>query len=167
MSQGVDIREVSAVDAARIRKLVARSDAYLSALYPPQSNHAEPLDALLGPDAVFLVADVDGEPAACGAVKFCNGAERYGEIKRVFVAEEHRGKRLAISIIDRLEAKLIANDIRLVRLEAGPLQPEALGLYRRLGYAECGPFGDYVADPLSVFMQKRLGGQDRPAVPSR
>ena len=42
----------------------------------------------------------------------------------------------------------------LLRLETGVLQPEALGLYRKLGYRERGPFGAYAADPLSVFMEK-------------
>jgi putative acetyltransferase len=43
-----------------------------------------------------------------------------------------------------------------MRLETGVLQTEALGLYRRLGYQERGPYGDYETDPLSVFMEKRL-----------
>jgi hypothetical protein len=36
------------------------------------------------------------------------------------------------------------------------MQPEALGLYRALGYVERRPFGDYKSDPLSVFMEKAL-----------
>ena len=43
-----------------------------------------------------------------------------------------------------------------VRLETGIYQPEALGLYRSAGYVEREAFGDYVPDPLSVFMEKRL-----------
>ncbi len=41
--------------------------------------------------------------------------------------------------------------------ETGTRQPEALGLCRRLGYVERGPFGTYAVDPLSVFMETRLG----------
>lgn len=44
----------------------------------------------------------------------------------------------------------------MIRLETGVYQPEALALYGRAGYVERGPFGDYVADPLSVFMEKEL-----------
>ena len=43
-----------------------------------------------------------------------------------------------------------------LRLSFGPARPEAIGLYRRHGFAECGPYGDYGDDPLSVFMQKPL-----------
>jgi putative acetyltransferase len=38
----------------------------------------------------------------------------------------------------------------------GVSQPEALGLYRKLGYAERGPFGRYKSDPLSVFLEKKI-----------
>jgi putative acetyltransferase len=46
--------------------------------------------------------------------------------------------------------------VNVARLEAGPLQPKALSLYRKLGYTERGPFGSYRVDPLSVFMEKTL-----------
>jgi len=53
-----------------------------------------------------------------------------------------------------LEAQHVG--LRLMRLETGIHQPEALALYRRAGYAERAPFGEYVADPLSVYMEKTL-----------
>jgi putative acetyltransferase len=53
-----------------------------------------------------------------------------------------------------LETELEHRGIRLYRLETGIKQPEALGLYRKLGYRERPPFGSYRADPLSVFMEK-------------
>ncbi len=43
-----------------------------------------------------------------------------------------------------------------VRLETGIYQPEAIGLYRKYGYVEIEPFGSYLPDPLSLFMEKRL-----------
>jgi putative acetyltransferase len=58
--------------------------------------------------------------------------------------------------MEKLESHLKTNGIALARLETGISQPEALGLYRRLGYVEREPFGAYAADPLSVFMEKRL-----------
>jgi len=37
-------------------------------------------------------------------------------------------------------------------------QPAAIRLFEQAGYRRCGPFGDYPTDdPLSVFMEKRLG----------
>jgi putative acetyltransferase len=60
--------------------------------------------------------------------------------------------------MDYLEARLREQGIELLRLETGIHQPEAIGLYRKLGYRERGPFGAYRVDPLSVFMEKRAAG---------
>ena len=89
----------------------------------------------------------------------------YGEIKRVFVLPEHRGKGLARAIMATLESLLRREGTALARLETGVAQPEALGLYRSLGYRERAPFGTYRPDPLSVFMEKVL--QSQGAQPSR
>ena len=55
-----------------------------------------------------------------------------------------------------LEDELRQRGVELIRLETGVRQPEALGLYRKLGYRERGPFGAYRPDPLSVFMEKSV-----------
>lgn len=151
-----EIRRVQRTDDSRLAALVAKSDEYLSGLYPPESNHAEPLDALVADDCAFFACYVDGELAGCGGVRVHDRDPRFGEIKRVFVDEKHRGKGLAVAIMQHLEEYLLGIGIGVARLEAGPLQPEALGLYTRLGYRECGPFANYDPDPLSVFMEKVL-----------
>jgi putative acetyltransferase len=135
---------------------VAKSDKYLSSLYPAESNHAEPLEALVGENSAFFAGYIGEQLVACGAVKLVEDDSTYGEIKRVFVAEQQRGKRLATTLVQHLEKYLMSIDVRIVRLEAGPMQPEALKLYHKLGYTERGPFGSYIADPLSVFMEKVL-----------
>ena len=135
---------------------MARSDEYLRSLYPPESNHAESMDALVSENSAFFVGYVGAEPVVCGAAKIARDDGIYGEIKRVFVAEEHRGKNLATAIMEHLEDHLRRSGIDTVRLEAGPKQPAALSFYRKLGYAECGPFGGYAADPVSVFLEKSL-----------
>lgn len=85
-----------------------------------------------------------------------DGAMSYGEIKRLYVPPAHRGKGLAKALIVRLETELRDRQIRWAKLETGIAQPEAIALYERLGYHRCDPFGDYSADPLSVFMAKDL-----------
>lgn len=152
----MEIRRIIDTNDSEILALVAKSDEYLSSLYPPESNHAEPLEALIAADSVLFVGYIENVPVACGGVVILNDDIRFGEVKRVFVEQKHRGKRLATAVIQHLEAYLLQNGIGVIRLEAGPLQPAALGLYRRLGYRECGPFGKYSPDPLSVFMEKVL-----------
>lgn len=156
MSAKLIMRRIWDLSDSKVTSLVAKSDEYLSSLYPPESNHAEPLEALIGEDSAFFVGYIDNELAACGAVKIAVDDAMYGEIKRVFVAEEQRGKRLATAVMKHLEDHLSNNGVKVIRLETGPMQPEALSLYRKLGYYERDPFGSYSTDPLSVFMEKIL-----------
>ncbi|MGI9273143.1 MAG: GNAT family N-acetyltransferase [Woeseiaceae bacterium] len=156
MTEKFEMRRVRDLHDADILSLIAKSDDYLSSLYPPESNHAEPLEALIDRNSAFFAAYLGEHLAACGAVKLVKNGTAYGEIKRVFVAEEFRGKRFATAVMQHLEEYVSSNGINVVRLEAGPKQPEALSLYRKLGYSDRGPFGAYGADPLSVFMEKEL-----------
>ena len=117
------------------------------------------VDALMQDNVIFLGCHMDGQLAACGAVTILFDDDEqlsYGEIKRVFVPDEFRGRGLSKHIMRALEDHLLDQDIRVIRLETGIRQPEALGLYFRLGYAERAAFGQYEEDPLSVFMEKIL-----------
>ncbi|HEX4674641.1 MAG TPA: GNAT family N-acetyltransferase [Steroidobacteraceae bacterium] len=136
--------------------LIAMSDTYMTALYPAESNHLESAKALKAPNVLFLGCFLHDQLVGCGAVKILSDDGRYGELKRVFVLEGHRGKGYSKAIMEKLEGHLKNNGIALARLETGIRQPEALGLYKRLGYVERAPFGAYVEDPLSLFMEKRL-----------
>lgn len=138
--------------------LMAQSEALMSSLYPSESNHFEPADGLRAPHGAFWGLWLGDTLAGCGGVKFHvpAGEPAYGEIKRLFVLDSARGQGAAKLLMARLEGELTVRGVRLARLETGIHQPEALGLYRRLGYAERPPFGDYVLDPLSVFLEKAL-----------
>ncbi len=150
------IRRITDLADPDVVSLVARSDEYLSALYPPESNHAEPLAALISENSAFFAGYLGQRLAVCGAVKVVRDDPAYGEIKRVFVAEQFRGRGFATVMMQHLEDFLLETGVTTVRLEAGPRQPEALRLYAKLGYSERGPFGSYKPDPLSVFMEKIL-----------
>ena len=144
------------------RALIAAADAYMASLYPAESNHLDSPAVLKGPNALFLGCFCGSELVGCGAVKILEDDGRYGEVKRVFVVEKHRGRGYSRAIMDELERYLRSQGVAMARLETGIHQPEALGLYRRLGYAERGPFGPYRPDPLSLFMEKNL--EIRPAL---
>jgi putative acetyltransferase len=141
------------------RRLIAQSDAYMAALYPAESNHLESVAALKSSHVLFVGGWIGECLAGCGAVKRMSDDGSYGEIKRLFVAEEFRGRGLSKAIMHHLEADLRERRILVARLETGISQPEAIGLYRALGYVERVPFGAYRPDPLSIFMEKRLVGE--------
>ncbi|MBA5686010.1 GNAT family N-acetyltransferase [Rugamonas apoptosis] len=141
-------------DQADAIALVAELDAYQDALYPPESRHALDLTAVTEQGLLFVMArDEAGQAVGCGAVVL--GAE-YGELKRIYVRPQQRGSGLAKKIVRTLEDAAIASACTVLKLESGPYQPQALGLYARCGYERCARFGTYADDPLSVFMQKNL-----------
>ncbi|MFN8121912.1 MAG: GNAT family N-acetyltransferase [Thermoleophilia bacterium] len=151
------ITPVSPHDPA-VLALLAASDAYHEALYPAESNHLEDPDDLDRPNVALFGGFVDGTLAAIGAIKLVDGDVRYAEVKRVWVDPAHRGGGRSKLVMAHLEDEARARGAAVARLETGISQPEAIGLYRRLGYAERPPFGDYLPDPLSIFMEKPLAG---------
>ena len=138
----------------RVRRLIEELDALQLSLYPAESNHLLDIETLAQPRMRFVSASVDGVVLGCGGIWL---HDDYAEVKRVYVSPKMRGLGLAKKIMARLEDEARAAGMKIARLETGIYQPEALGLYRALGYADRGPFGDYPTDdPMSVFMEKRL-----------
>jgi putative acetyltransferase len=142
-------------DQPDVHALLRQSDTYFASLYPAESNHLVDIALLTEPNVRFLVARRAGVAVGCGALMPGTGGE--AELKRMFVVPEARGLKLGRRILDALEAAAKAEGVRVLRLETGVRQPEALGLYRRHGYSERGPFGTYRADPLSTFFEKWIG----------
>src|SRR5216117_752561 len=137
-----------------VMRLLAALDAYLESLYPPQSNHILDVDTLCAPDIRFFVARRGGEALGCGALRI--DSTGYGEVKRMFVHPEARGQKLGRAILMRIEEQASHEGLEWMRLETGIHQAAALALYRRAGYAERGPFGEYRSDPLSHFFEKSI-----------
>ena len=141
-------------DQPEVRMLIAELDAYLYSIYPAESVYALDIASLCKPNVSFAVLrDAAGNAVGCGAVVMQPG---YGEIKRVYVRPQARGQGLARRLMAALEAKAVEHGARTCMLETGPAQAEALALYERLGYRCRGPFGDYPADPHSLFMEKNV-----------
>jgi putative acetyltransferase len=142
-------------DRPEVHALLRQSDAYHAALYPAESNHFVDVATLSAPDVRFLVARRGAVAVGCGALVL--GGAGKAELKRMFVAPEARGLGIGRLILDALEAVAKAEGVRVLRLEIGIRQPEALALYRRHRYTERGPFGAYRPDPLSTFFEKWIG----------
>lgn len=134
--------------------LIEALDAYQIPLYPAESHHGIDMTALSQPNVLFAVArDRQGRAVACGAIVV--GPE-YGELKRMYTLPSHRGQGIARALLALLESEAQSRGVRCFTLETGYLQHDAIGLYERLGYRRCGPFGDYAEDPNSVFMSKHI-----------
>ena len=134
--------------------MLARLDSYCAALYPAESNHLMDIASLMQGDVLFLVArDVDGAAVGCAALV---NRQEYGEVKRMFVDERRRGLGTGRKLLEHLVMFARMSGLSVLRLETGIHQPEAIGLYERMGFERREPFGDYLEDPLSLFMEMRL-----------
>jgi GNAT superfamily N-acetyltransferase len=104
------------------------------------------------PDGGFLVGWVDSEPICCGGVKRLD--QRTCEIKKMYVVPEFRGRGVARALLHALEAKARELGYAIARLDTGPKQRNAQGLYEAEGYVET---DDFNGNPVAVFWgEKRL-----------
>ena len=141
-------------DQPDVLPLLAAGDALSASLYPAESNHMLDVAALLDPTVTFFVARADGRAVGCAALVRKDG---YGELKRMFVDETARGQGIARRLLAVVEDAARVAGLPALKLETGTRQPEAQRLYRSSGFRDVPPFGDYQADPWSVFMEKPLG----------
>jgi putative acetyltransferase len=141
-------------DTADAQMLIAELEQHLAPYYPATSRHGYSVEKLIKQGVAFFVARQDNVPAGCGGVQFF-GTE-YGELKRMFVRPQFRGLGLARLMLEHLEQYTRDHGIKILRLETGIHQKEAIGLYERMGFQSIPPFGDYVEDPLSRFFEKRI-----------
>jgi putative acetyltransferase len=139
-------------DQPEIAALIEELDAFQRPLYPAESHHGIDIAALAEPAVLFAVArSSDGEAVACGAIVL---EPEYGELKRMYTKPRFRGRGLAGRLVEYLETEARRRGCAVFRLETGYLQTDAIRLYERCGYRPIGPFGAYLADPNSVFMEK-------------
>lgn len=146
----VEVREVPVGDAHALR-LIGESEAELASIYPPELRYALSPEQLMDIGARFVVATVDGVAMGCSGVALFEG---YAELKRIFTNRAARGRGVAKAIVAALEEIAKGAGLSVVRLETGLASPEAIALYKRLGYREIGPFGEYEENGSSVFMEK-------------
>jgi putative acetyltransferase len=143
---------------AELRDLIGELDAVLGVAYEPHQRHGLSIAALFEPHVRFFVVRLDGVAVGCGGVALFDD---YAEVKRMYTRPAARGRGLAKAVLRRIEDEARAAGKPVLRLETGPYQREAIGLYQNSGFARCGPFGHYAQMParnieLSLFFEKPL-----------
>ena len=131
----------------------------LSATYPePGATHFGLDEAeVAGARGAFLVAYLDGAPVGCGAVRLIDA--NVGELKRMYVSPEVRGKGAGRRLVAALEAEARALGARRLVLETGTRQTAALALYAATGFHPIPLYGEYARSPdTSVCLGKELAG---------
>jgi len=141
-------------DSEAARALITELDADLLTRYPGQWIHGLHPEDVIDPDFIFVVARLEGEVVACGAIRRLDSD--VAEVKRMFVKHMFRGKGFSRQLLSFLESTTRSRGYQTLKLETGTKQPESLGLYKSSGYKQIPCFGEYVGNPFSICFEKRL-----------
>ena len=151
--ESMEINQVS-INSDKAQHLIALLDTELGLSYAPEHRFTVNFDSFEEMGGVFLVATLDDEPVACGALRPID--QRTTELKRMFVVQSHRGRGLAIQILLELEKVAKTKRFNRILLETGDHQHAAMKLYETNGYQRIAPFGDYTTSPHSICYAKEI-----------
>ena len=149
---------LAAWDDPDVERLTAAQQIELRARYDGAGEPGTPPSAA-DVSVVLVVRDEDGLALGCGALRSLG--DDVAELKRMYVVPGARGRGVSKLVLAELEAAAVAHGWTTLRLETGPRQPEAVGLYERAGYRPIAAFGAYVgaADAEdSLFYERVLNG---------
>jgi GNAT superfamily N-acetyltransferase len=81
------------------------------------------------------------------------------EMKRLFVPERFQGLGTGRRLCEELVAAATADGFRVMRLDTGRLNAEALAMYASMGFRDCPPYHDYpeAVLPHLRFLEMPLG----------
>ena len=141
--------ESEALDSAVVESLLSAFAAEIAVLYPGWSLDSGPSarpEDFAGDYGRFLVVRHRGQPVACGGVKRLD--DRTGEIKRLYVVPEYRGRGIGRELLESLESVARRFGWEAVRLDTGDNQEAALKLFTSSGYVA---IDDYNANPYARY----------------
>jgi putative acetyltransferase len=147
---------VDNLEGPEIIALLQEHLAEMRSVSPPESVHALDLSGLRKPDITFWTIWLESELAGCGALKALS--RDHGEIKSMRTAQRHKRKGIAANMVRHIVEEAARRGYRRLSLETGsqPHFEPARALYASFGFQRCGPFGDYIDDPNSLFMTRVL-----------
>jgi putative acetyltransferase len=148
----VDVDPCSETALALLRKGAVEARALYADVAAPDAPW--PTNAANGPRDVYVVAYLDHDPVACGALRDLDG--RCAEVRRVYVVRQHRRHNIGRAMLSHLAAEARRLGYERLRLETGLRQAPALALYERFGFYRIAPFGKYIDDPSSVCFEFTL-----------
>ena len=125
-------------------------------LSPSESVHALDLTKLRRPDITFWTVWDESLLLGCGALKELTPT--HGEVKSMRTPKSLRRRGAGRAVLVHIVAEARSRGYQRLSLETGSHEAfkPAQKLYESFGFTFCGPFGDYTADPNSVFMTLEL-----------
>ena len=140
------------LDDPHVIELLGAHVSMARAQTAPGSAHALDLSELRSSDIRFWSAWNGQDLLGTAALKRLSAS--HGEIKSMHTAEAFRRRGIASALLRHVIDTAKADGLTRVSLETGSWEyfRAARSLYAYHGFVECGPFGDYLRDPNSVFM---------------
>jgi putative acetyltransferase len=145
-----DFSDPRVVDLLHIHLTSARAQT------APGSAHALDITGLQSPEISFWTIWDDDTLLGCGALKRLSA--NHGEIKSMHIAQDMRRRGAGSAMLRHIKETAKARGMSRLSLETGNWEyfRPAQEFYKRHGFRDCPPFGDYVLDPNSVFMSLGL-----------
>ncbi|WP_414827891.1 GNAT family N-acetyltransferase [Alteromonas sp. H39] len=141
---------------AGVAQLLNQHLADMRKYSPAESIHAITPEQLRHPSLSFWSARSDIKVVGCGALK--HYSDDSGEVKSMKTDPGYIRQGIAGSILTMIIDEARKRNYASISLETGTHEAfhPAIALYKRFGFDECGPFGDYRLDPYSCFFRLAL-----------
>ncbi len=111
-----------------------------------------------GPSVCLLLA-MEGDTAA-GCVAMRDLGEGVGEMKRLYVPPEFRGRGIGRLLVEEIVRRAGQAGYRRMVLDTVPEMADAIALYRSFGFVETSPYWDCPVE-RTIFMERALAGWRR------
>jgi GNAT superfamily N-acetyltransferase len=121
-----------------------------------RENRNEVVDAYLRDTlSGFWLAKADGQVVGCIALKPLAALGSAGEVKRLYVQPEWRGRGIAEALLQALTAYAQTRGCQWLYLDSKDDLEAAIRFYRRQGYEPCPRYNDN--PQATVFMRRYIG----------
>ncbi|HYF58002.1 MAG TPA: GNAT family N-acetyltransferase [Burkholderiaceae bacterium] len=153
--EGFEIREDD-LEGAPVRELLRLHLAGMHAASPPGTVFALDLSGLKAPGVTVWSAWAGERIAGIGALRALG--DGVGEVKSMRTHPDFLRRGVGARLLEHAIAVARSRGLSRLSLEtgSGPAFEPALALYRRRGFVEGAPFGDYVAGPFNRFFHLDL-----------
>lgn len=148
--------EVDDLSRPQVHALLAEHLANMHELSPPEQVFALDLNKLRADDITFWTVWEQDELVGCGALKELTPT--HGEIKSMRTPASARGRGAGRAVLAHIISVAQQRGYTKLSLETGTHAAfgPAHNLYRSNGFVISGPFGSYLPNEHSVFMELRL-----------
>jgi putative acetyltransferase len=149
----IDVEDPTAED---VKALLDAHLAFSRTTTPPEFSFALDATRLSQPDVTLFGARADGVLVGVGALKRLD--HRHAELKSMHTRQDLRGHGIGRAMARHIVAFARHQGYLRVSLETGTTDAfaPARALYTSVGFAPCGPFGDYRPSPHNTFMAMPL-----------